>query len=133
MAQSGLTSSSILTRGPVAGPEPAPAPKLYGLIEIDQAGTVLYTRFEGDGASAFAARDNAGRNFYTEVAPFKNVAEFQRRLEIFHGGSQPAHSMDFTCEYADGPLPVRVLLARIRECAERDVTKSILIHIRRPQ
>ena len=51
MAQSGLTSS-VLSRGPVAGAERAPAPKLFGLIEIDQAGTVLYTRFEGDGAAA---------------------------------------------------------------------------------
>jgi hypothetical protein len=41
--------------------------------------------------------------------------------------------MDFTCDYEDGPLLVRVLFARIRERSETDVTKSILVHIRRAQ
>jgi hypothetical protein len=109
------------------------AQKLYGLIEIDLAGAVLYTRFEGEGAAFFSARDFTGRNFYTEVAPFRNVAEFQQRLDDFRRGTQAAHSMDFTCEYADGPLAVRVLLTRIRECSEHDVTKSILVHIRGAQ
>lgn len=106
---------------------------MYGLIEIDPAGTVLYTRFEGEAATSFAALDTAGRNFYTEVAPFQNVGEFRQQLDDFSRGSQPAHSLDFTCHYDDGPLPVRVMLARIRERTERDVTKSILVHIRRPR
>jgi hypothetical protein len=130
MSRSGL-SGSVGWDGPRFRAERAPAAqKLYGLIELDEAGTVLYARFEGDGAAAFAARDVTGRNFYTEVAPFTNVGEFRRLLESFSKGSQPAHSTDFTCEYADGPLPVRVLLARIRERSERDATKSVLVHIR---
>lgn len=114
-------------------PEGAAARKLYGLIEIDAAGTVLYTRFEGEAAASFSSPDPAGRNFYTEVAPFKNVGEFRQRLDDFSRGTQPAHSIDFTCHYEDGPLPVRILLARIRERSERDVTKSILVHIRSPR
>ena len=107
--------------------------KLYGLIEIDQAGTVLYTRFEGEAAASFAALGTTGRNFYTEVAPFRNVGEFRQQLDAFRKGAQAAHTIDFTCDYADGPLPVRVLLARIRERSEQEVTKSILVHIRRAQ
>lgn len=106
---------------------------MYGLIEIDTAGTVLYTRFEGEAATSFASLDPAGRNFYTEVAPFKNVGEFRQQLDDFSRGTRPAHSLDFTCLYEDGPLPVRILLTRIRERSERALTKSILVHIRRPQ
>ena len=105
--------------------------KLYGLVEIDGAGIVLYARFEGEGAASFSARDFTGRNFYTELVPFRNVDDFRRLLDWFNKGSQPAQSMDFTCDYEDGPLAVRVLLARIRERADRDVTKSILVHIRK--
>jgi hypothetical protein len=119
--------------GPPVGLEGIPARKLYGLVEIDDAGTVLYTRFEDEAVASFAAQDFTGRNFYTEVAPFRNVAEFRERLDTFVRGSVEAHSMDFTCDYADGPLPVRVVLARIRERLARDVTKSILVHIRRAQ
>ena len=104
--------------------------KMYGLIEIDTAGTVLYTRFEGGDAASFAALNITGRNFYTEVIPFNNVGEFRQRLDDFSRGSQAAHSMDFTCDYEDGPLPVRILLARIRERSQQDITKSVLVHIR---
>ena len=108
--------------------------KLFGLVEIDSAGTVLYTRFEGDGATPLGvAPSYTGLNFYAEVAPFSNVVEFKQHLERFSRGSQPALSMDFICDYEDGPVNVRVLLARIRERSQSDVTRSILVHIRRAQ
>ena len=116
------------------GREGAPARRLYGLVELDQAGTVLYTRFEADGAPPGArAPDYTGLNYFTEVATFSNAVEFRNQLDRFSRGSQPALSMDFTCEYEDGPVSVRVLLARIRERSQSDLTKSILVHIRRAQ
>jgi photoactive yellow protein len=105
--------------------------KFYGLLELDPAGRVLYSRIEQDGGAAAPDSDVTGRNFYTDVAPFKNVGEFQHRLDSFNRSSQQADSIHFTCDYDDGPLAVKVLLARIRECSEHDVTKSILVHIRK--
>lgn len=106
--------------------------KLFGLVELDLAGTVLYTSFESDGSQRFGgAPDYTGRNFYTEVAPFKNVVEFRNHLDSFSRGSLSAHSLDFICDYEDGPLPVKILLARIRERSQTDATKSILVHIQR--
>ena len=123
-----MTQSVLIETAP---PEAPGLQKMYGLIELDQEGTVLYTRFEGDGAASFSARDFTGLNFYTQVAPFRNVSEFRQRLDDFSRGTSAAYSMDFTCDYADGPLHVRVLLARIRERSRQDVTKSILVHFRR--
>ncbi|HEX7313804.1 MAG TPA: hypothetical protein VF297_07775 [Pyrinomonadaceae bacterium] len=106
--------------------------KLYGLVELDSSGTVLYARFEGDAAPPLGVTpDYTGLNFYAEVAPFRNVVEFRNQLDRFSRGSQPAYSMDFTCDCEDGPVPVRVLLARIRECSRTDATGSVLVHIRR--
>ena len=116
------------------GGKVAPVRKLFGLVELDSAGTVLYTRFESDGAPpSGGAPDYTGLNFYTEVAPFRNVVEFRNQLDQFSRGSQPAVSFDFICDYEDGPVHVRVLLARIRERSQADQTKSILVHIRRAQ
>jgi hypothetical protein len=116
------------------GEERAPARKLYGLVELDPAGTVLYARIEHDGPQPNGGGpDYTGRDFYAEVAPFRNVVEFRDQLDRFSRGSLPAHSMDFVCDYEDGPVPVRVLLARIRERSQADVTKSVLVHIRRAQ
>jgi hypothetical protein len=115
-----------------SGREAVPVRKLYGFVELDPAGTVLYARVEPDGTpQPGAAPDYKGRNFYTEVAPFKNIAEFKEQLDAFDRGPQPAHSLDFTCDYEDGPLLVRVLLARIRERSQADAAESILVHIRR--
>ena len=127
MTQVGLGAG--IRGGSGLGHGDAPARKLFGLVELDAAGTVLYARLESDGG----APDYTGLNFYTEVAPFSNVVEFRDQLERFSRGSQPALSFDFTCDYEDGPVQVRVLLARIRERSQADETKSILVHIRRAQ
>lgn len=130
MTQPATGGSSLRAGG--AGLEGAATRKLFGLFEIDAAGTVLYTRVEPDGAHPSGpAPDYTGQNFYTEVAPFRNVAEFRKRIDDFKRGSQPAHTLDFNCDYEDGPLLVRVLLARIRERTQSDATRSVLVHIRR--
>jgi CheY-like chemotaxis protein len=133
MTQEGI-GAGIRGEGVGLRRESAPRRKLFGLVEIDAEGTVLYSRLEADGAvPSGTAPDYTGLNFYTEVVPFRNVAEFRNQCDNFRRGPQPAHSMDFTCDYEDGPLLVRVLFARIRERSETDVTKSILVHIRRAQ
>src|SRR5215213_6464973 len=121
MAQPDI-SGKVRRKNPMVTPARVSTQKLFGLVELDAVGTVLYTRFEGDG-DAFPT-DFTGLNFYTEVAPFRNVGELRQELDSFSQGTQPAFSMDFTCDYDDGPLTVRILLARIRERSELDVTKS---------
>ncbi len=105
--------------------------KLFGLLELDVAGTVLYSRLEGDGNLGGSAADVAGHNFYSEVVPFMNVEEFHQRLDTFSRSSEQAKSFIFNCDYADGAVPVRVLVARIRERSNGDHTKSLLVHIKK--
>jgi hypothetical protein len=132
MSQQQTLAGSLFSEAASSSREGVTTRKLFGLVELDSAGTVLYTRFEPDGSQQFGgAADYTGRNFFTEVAPFRNVVEFRNQLDSFSRGSQAAYSIDFTCDYEDGPLPVRILLARIRECSRTDVTKSILVHIRK--
>ncbi|MBA2645439.1 MAG: hypothetical protein H0U81_01445 [Pyrinomonadaceae bacterium] len=102
--------------------------KLFGLLELDAAGTVLYSVLDDslDGSLA----NVAGHNFYSEVAPFINVEEFHQCLDTFNRGTEQALSFVFNCDYADGAVPVRVVLARIRERKNGD-TKSLLVHIRK--
>ena len=105
--------------------------KLFGLLELDVAGTVLYSRLEGDDKLHDPAANVAGLNFFSEVAPFLNVEEFQQRLDTFNRSSEQANSFAFSCAYEDGAVPVRVLLARIRERSNDYRTKSLLVHIKR--
>ena len=102
-----------------------------GIVELDHAGTVLYSRLDGDAGKA-AAADICGSNYYTEVAPFANVAEFRERLSRFAAGGSAAESFTFDCRCHDGRVvPVRVLLARMRQRADGSRTESVLMHIRK--
>jgi hypothetical protein len=102
--------------------------KLFGLLELDLQGTVIFSKLEGDEESAGAA-DVVGRNFFSEVATFLNVAEFRQRFETFDNNPQPSSSFMFHCNYEDGAVPVRVLLARLRE--DRKYARSVLVYIKR--
>jgi hypothetical protein len=105
--------------------------KLFGLLELDPAGTVLYSGIETEGGADDSPSDVRGHNFYSEVAPFLNVEEFQQRLDTFDRGGEHANSFVFNCDYEDGAVPVRVLLARIRQRPDGDRTQSLLVHIRK--
>jgi hypothetical protein len=112
----------------------APAPmsqKFFGLIELGADGTVLYSRIESDGGGHSSAAEVTGRNFFSEVASFLNVGEFRECLDCFRRGSQQAASIPFICQYEDGPVKVKVLLARMQERSAHDVSKSLLVHIRK--
>lgn len=104
---------------------------LFGLFELDAAGTVLYSRVEREGEASGPVPDVAGLNFYEKVAPFSNVEEFRRLVTQFTQSPSPADSFRFNCQCDDDAVPVRVLLARIRERTSSDRTKSVLVHIRR--
>ncbi len=104
--------------------------RFLGLIELDAAGTVLYSKIEGGGDESGAMPDVAGKNFYIEVAGFTNVEDFRRHLDIFAKSHSSADRFDFTCDYEGDSVPVRVLLARIRERANNQLTKSILVYIK---
>ena len=105
--------------------------KLFGLLELDVAGNVLYSRLEGGDNLDNPATAVAGLNFFSEVAPFINVEKFLHRLDTFNRSSEQAHSFTFNCDYEDGAVPVRVLLALIRERTNDDHTKSLLVHIKK--
>jgi hypothetical protein len=102
--------------------------KLFGLLELDPQGTVIFSKLEGDEKSAGVV-DVVGRNFFSEVATFANVAEFQQRFENFDSNAEPSSSFMFNCDYEDGAVPVRVLLARLRE--DTKYPASVLLYIKK--
>ena len=75
--------------------------KIFGLVELDEVETVLYSRLESAGRLDGSAIDVAAHNFYTEVAPFMNVEEFHQRLDTFNGSSEPANNFVFSCNLSN--------------------------------
>lgn len=103
----------------------------FGLFELDEAGTVLYSRVEPDGRAGMKGPDLAGQNFFEEVLPFENSAEFRRRIASFAKSSSEADNFIFNCRINSASQPIRVLLARIRNRGDQNQSQSILLHIRK--
>lgn len=57
----------------------------------------------------------------------------RRRGEGFLRGGGYAENFDFTCRAGGEALPVRVLLARVRERSDLGRTKAVLLHLRGPR
>lgn len=105
--------------------------KLFGMFELDSSNRVIYSRFEGvaRGEGETPAGVNGAR-LEEAGARFSNADEFRRRINAFRSNGAQADSFDFTFEYEDGPMPVRVLMARVSESSDRGSIKSVLIHVR---
>jgi len=102
-----------------------------GLFELDTAGTVMYSRVNpGIYAATTPPSDFVGRNFFEEVAPFKNVEEFRRRFRHFACGSDSAEKFTFTCQFEERPAEVKVMLTRISEREFDEAKKLIIVDIR---
>jgi hypothetical protein len=105
--------------------------KLFGMFELDSANTVIYSRFDNEGKrDGGAALDINGSSLFEVGQPFANADELRRRINSFRSNGAQADGFDFTFEYEDGPVPARVLMARVREISDRGSTKSVLIHVR---
>ena len=100
---------------------------LLGLFEVDENGSVLYSSIESNG-STHHEPDINGRNFFTQVAPFSNASDFERRFELFTLSETQSHSFGFTCQYGDGPVLIKVLMARLNKSP---TSCSSLIHLRK--
>jgi hypothetical protein len=103
----------------------------FGLFELDDSGTVLYSRIEAEGRSHAERAHLNGQNFFHEMVPFENKEEFRKRIARFARSQIQADNFIFNGRINNGSLPVRVLLARITERSNADHTKSILVHIRK--
>lgn len=108
--------------------------KLYGLFELDADGTIIYSRDISE-LGYFGTAANAslvGRNFFDEVAPFKNVEEFRRLFKYFMKGANAAENLVFDCCFDESVVvPVKVKLSQISERESDERTKLVIVDIRK--
>ena len=108
-----------------------PTQRPLGLFELDAEGTILFSRLEPDGRPGDGrGAELAGRNFYEEVAAFDNADELRRMIKGFLRGGGPADSFDFTSRSGGEAVPLRVLLARVRERSDAGSTAAVILHLR---
>ena len=105
-------------------------PELFGLFELSDEGTVLYSRCAA-ARSTERLSENVGRNFFDDVAPFENTDEFRRHLNRFIQSDFPSESFDFTCQINNQNIPAKVMLVRIIERSSDERAKTTIVDIRK--
>lgn len=105
-------------------------PELFGLYELAPDGTVLYYKAGAGGKTQAASEDFIGHNFFTSIADFENVKEFQLRFESFAKGFQSVDSFTFGNTSDENQKPVKVMLVRLSEGNRYERTKLVIVDIR---
>lgn len=103
----------------------------FGLLELDEAGVVIYYNPDKREDPGVTASDLVGRNLFSAVPVVAQAKEFQDHLSRFCRNRVPADSFPITFYLEQGSIQAKVLLARIHEEKSADSPESILIHIRK--
>ena len=108
--------------------------ELYGVFEISDDGTILYSRQKSAGADKFSFEklpQIVGRNFYNEIAPFENREEFRRRVKQFIESGFPSKHFIFDCRVNGHNFPVKIMLVRVTDRAGDERAKLTIVDIRK--
>jgi hypothetical protein len=105
--------------------------ELFGLFELDELGTVLYSRIEPEGGNSARASDLIGKDFFSEIGESVSATELRAQFANFTHGTGIADSFLLTYRQDGNTLPVKVLFARICEKQNPARTKSIMVHFKR--
>lgn len=101
----------------------------YGLYEITRAGEILYCRVRQKNDLLNLKPEITGKNFFDKVLLFENAADFRRRIESFWNTKENMQTFFFDLQFADGKLPVKVLLISVSQSDRISIEKFIIIDI----
>lgn len=104
-----LTNIEHVTSRDLAGASPAEFDAMpFGMIQLDRDGIVkTYNAWEAQLARR-APGDVIGKNFFTDVAPCTNVAQFRGQLEQLVASGQKSYIFDYQFSFPWGARLVRV-------------------------
>jgi photoactive yellow protein len=104
-----LTNIEQITSQDLADTSPAEFDAMpFGMIRLDRAGVVkTYNEWEAKLARR-KAQDVIGKNFFTDIAPCTNVAEFRGKLDQLAAMGEKTYIFDYDFAFPWGSRRVRV-------------------------
>lgn len=99
-------------------------------FELNNDGTVLYSRFRQNDQLLNADDDLVGHNFFDEVAGFENAGDLRLLFNSFVQSRKFSDNFDFECRFAEKTVTVRVLMVRGFENKYPNQASFVLLDIR---
>ena len=101
-----------------------------GLFELNNDGTVLYSRFRQNDRLINASTELVGHNFFEEVAGFENARELRRIFNNFVKSNKFTDIFIFECRFPDEVVRVRVMMVRAFENSYPNPEDIVIMDIR---
>lgn len=101
-----------------------------GLFELNNDGTVLYSRFRQNNRLINVNAELVGHDFFEDVAGFENVRELRRIFNSFVKSKKFTDNFIFDCQFPDEIVRVRVMLVRAFENSYPNPTDIVILDIR---
>jgi len=106
------------------------APNRSGLFELNNDGTVLYSRFRQNNELLNASAELVGQNFFEEIAGFENAKDLRRIFNNFVKSNQFTDNFVFDCRFDEKTVPVRVMMVRAFENSYPNHGDIVILDIR---
>ena len=101
-----------------------------GLFELNNDGTVLYSRLRQNNRLLNASQEMVGHNFFEEIAGFENVRDLRRIFNNFVKSNKFTDNFIFDCQFTEEIVRVRVMMVRAFENSYPNPADIVIMDIR---
>lgn len=106
-------------------------PRIFGVFELNETGTILYSRFQGSDAYTNFTESIVGRNFFEEFADFGDCESFRLRFKNFLRSRQSVDSFHFYCCFDTETVDAEISMTRGHEARDSQPSDFVILDIRK--
>lgn len=107
-----------------------PLEQVYWLFELEDDGTVIYSRpavLKAEGTRTVAME---GQNFFEEPLGFEDIARYRQNFQSFIKSNRAAATFTWRCSAAGGSRDARVQMTRAYQTGTFPPTGVVMVEIR---
>jgi len=105
--------------------------QLFGIYELDNFGTVLYSRRRSDETEPPTVGSTmVGHNFFEKIGQNEDVEELRRHFKSFLSSQRPVESFIFEGKFNDTSIKARVLMTRGHETVNDSASSIVIMDIK---
>ena len=105
--------------------------EVFGLYELANDGTVLYSRPRAADGLHAAEQGRVGMDFFRDIMPCKNNEDLRRHFRRFITGDQSVDTFVFDCMFEQQIVRAKIFMTRARENDQAHAGEIVIMDIRR--
>jgi hypothetical protein len=104
--------------------------EVFGLYELANDGTILYSRPRGNDGLHQPKPEVVGQDFFRDIVGCKNREDFRRHFRQFIRGHRPVDAFLFDCLFESQVIRTKVFMTRAYETGDVSGNEIVIMDIR---